>query len=146
MKNRKSDLHRRVISALEQGQRCTQSDYELLKQHYKFIIPDDEDDNDDRAARMVRHYHQYLFKEFALADIRSARQVGLRWRTAKEVAEGIGQFTCANLRCLATAPDEDDNNFLADFELDFCYQENGAAKQALVKVRLCPNCSQLLQK
>lgn len=50
---------------------------------------------------------------------------------------GKGQFTCGNKRC--TEKDE-----LRSWEVNFSYKEDGEKKNALVKIRLCPMCSQML--
>ena len=99
-------------------------------------------------VRLARRYYAKLFREFALADLSKAAsegQVGLRWRTEAEVVSGTGQFTCGcrrtpgGGRCAATAG-------LASFELLFAYVEAGASKAALVKVRACPECAQLMRR
>ena len=93
-------------------------------------------------------------------------QVGLRWRTEREVLEGKGQeaagaaragrrssghtdaprvaaylrvappgqFSCGNLQCSATSG-------LRSWEVNFGYVEHGEKRNALVKLRLCPDCS-----
>ncbi|KAL7547114.1 hypothetical protein ACHAWF_010425 [Thalassiosira exigua] len=99
------------------------SDWDELRAHYRFVLPDDaeggsapeasganvpgeEDDGRRYGAtwqeRMVQHYHSHLYKEYVLADLSRVLdlgKVGLRWRTAKEVASGRGFRTCGNLQC-----------------------------------------------
>ena len=58
----------------------------------------------------------------------------MRWQTEKEVKDGKGQFQCGARKC-----DERDN--LRTWEVNFAYQEENERKNALVKVRLCPECS-----
>lgn len=55
----------------------------------------------------------------------------MRWQTEKEVKDGIGQFQCGAKKC-----EERDN--LRTWEVNFAYQEANERKNALVKVRLCP--------
>jgi protein FRA10AC1 len=92
-----------------------------------------------------------------------SRRLALRWRTAEEVVEGIGEDTCASLRCKyhqtpkatdTTVEFEDETRrrersrrpktrsmpALRAFELPFVYNEAGERKEALVKVRLCGRC------
>lgn len=57
----------------------------------------------------------------------------MRWRNEKEVINGKGQFICGNLICNETAE-------LKSYELNFGYIEKGIKKNALVKVRVCPEC------
>lgn len=61
----------------------------------------------------------------------------MRWRTEQEVKDGRGQFSCGCRRCNQTKN-------LKTWEVDFTYFENEEKKNALVKVRLCPECSQKL--
>jgi len=65
--------------------------------------------------RMVARYDEHLYREYALADMRYARQgkLGLRWRTKREVIAGKGSSTCGNKHCpslIGTDDDIDDNH------------------------------------
>ncbi|PBC29825.1 hypothetical protein APICC_06439 [Apis cerana cerana] len=62
------------------------------------------------------------------------KQVALRWRTEKEVIIGKGQFECGNKKCK-------NKEQLKSWEVNFGYIEHGQKKNALVKLRLCPECS-----
>ena len=124
--------------------------------------------------RLARAYESKLFKEYALVchsqikipppkghlstfllqiDLKhyKSRHIALRWRTAEEVIDSIGETTCASLRCpyhkltqdqlarlerrgIAMPP-------LQAFELPFAYVEAGEKKQALVKVKVCDKCA-----
>lgn len=64
-------------------------------------------------------------------------KIALRWRIEREVIAGKGQFTCGNKKC-----SEKDN--LRTWEVNFAYREQGEKKNALVKIRLCPECSRKL--
>ena len=77
-----------------------------------------------------------LFKEYAIADLSRYKEgaVGLRWRTEAEVVSGKGQFSCGAKRCA-------NHNDLESYEVDFKYREAGEKKQALVKLRVCPDCA-----
>eukprot|EP01045_Picozoa_sp_COSAG04_P019390 COSAG04_NODE_1877_length_5323_cov_2.581627_4_plen_238_part_00 len=77
-----------------------------------------------------------LFKEYAIADLSRYKEgaVGLRWRTETEVVSGKGQFSCGAKRCA-------NHNDLESYEVDFKYREAGEKKQALVKLRVCPDCA-----
>ncbi|XP_059174427.1 protein FRA10AC1 homolog [Physella acuta] len=61
-------------------------------------------------------------------------QVGMRWRTQQEVVDGIGQFACGNKKCR-------EREGLRSWEVNFGYMEAGLKKNALIKLRLCPDCS-----
>lgn len=51
----------------------------------------------------------------------------MRWRIEKEVMSGKGQFTCGEKRC-------SEQEGLRTWEMNFSYQEQGAKKNALVKL------------
>lgn len=101
----------------------------------------------DCTTRSTRRYVALLTK-FAIANLKHyrTRGIALRWRTQKEVLEGIGQYTCANQRCQwhdAEAPPR-----LTTLEVPFCYEERVQGvltkRQALVKVVLCDACAEKL--
>lgn len=91
----------------------------------------------DWAKAMAANYDRHLFKEYALADMSRYKrgQVGLRWRTEKEVVSGKGESECANLHCA-------ESHGLAAFEVNFAYMEGNppVRKNTLVKLMLCPDC------
>ena len=58
----------------------------------------------------------------------------MRWRTEQEVVLAKGQFVCGNKQCDAVRK-------LRTWEVNFAYAEAGEKKNALVKVRLCFECS-----
>jgi len=88
-----------------------QSDWEALRSHFQFVLPDEEEDSPSSGAkkygstwqdRMVQHYHSHLYKEYVLADLSRVLEigkVGLRWRTEDEVKSGRGFRSCGNLKC-----------------------------------------------
>jgi protein FRA10AC1 len=124
---------------------------------------------------LARAYESKLFKEYALVcyiyeccppkttyllhatrhqiDLKhyKTRQIALRWRTAEEVIDSIGETTCASLRCPYHNPSQaqlaqmEERGIamppLQAFELPFAYVEAGEKKQALVKVKVCEKCA-----
>eukprot|EP01130_Rhizamoeba_saxonica_P002595 TRINITY_DN1236_c0_g1_i2.p1 TRINITY_DN1236_c0_g1~~TRINITY_DN1236_c0_g1_i2.p1 ORF type:complete len:136 (+),score=21.86 TRINITY_DN1236_c0_g1_i2:766-1173(+) len=88
---------------------------------------------------MAKEYYDKLFKNFCLGDLSRYNEgmVGLMWRTKKQVIEGKGQFSCGNIHC-------DTRDSLSSYELPFNYRENNERKRALVKIRVCPPCSEKL--
>jgi hypothetical protein len=116
------------------------SDLEALARHHRFVRDESEDSSllvSSWEARLARKYYDRLFKEFALADLTRYRsgQIGLRWRLESEVISGKGSAICGALGC-------HEANELGTFELLFKYSEQGAERMELVKVRLCPRCSE----
>merc|ERR1719382_2266405 len=61
-------------------------------------------------------------------------QFGMRWRVEAEVVTGKGQFVCANKKCSGVKK-------LRPWEVNFGYVEQNIKKNALIKCRLCHDCS-----
>lgn len=153
------------------------SDMAELRRHYKFVPTVAEGSSRENSTwqeRMVQHYHQHLYKEYVLADLKFVEEekLGLRWRTKQEVASGKGSSSCGNKHCPSHSPssirklhasignckprsDEEieERHRLSllsygdeqvDFEVPFSYQENNTSKMELVKLRLCAKCAPLL--
>jgi len=119
------------------------TDLDILRANYRFLLDEEGESADGEGweLRLVRKYHDQLYKECCLADLSRVTQpgnpIGLRWRTEKEVIEGKGQFICGALSC---SIEEEE---LESWEVPFRYQEQGESKVALVKLRLCQTCSTL---
>ncbi|QRV90044.1 Folate-sensitive fragile site protein Fra10Ac1 [Ceratobasidium sp. AG-Ba] len=119
----------------------------LIEQH-KFLRDDDDKELEELSTdeRIAVKYYRGLFKEFGLIDLKHYKsgKFALRWRTEDEVVEGYGQFTCGNTRCAYHKEQERRQPTLLTLELPFAYEEQGEAKQALVKVVLCERCKKKL--
>ncbi|KAI8367621.1 folate-sensitive fragile site protein Fra10Ac1-domain-containing protein [Radiomyces spectabilis] len=117
------------------------SEHDIIREHHKFIRSDDDDTTEEPSweQRVAKKYYDQLFKEYAICDLKYYKEgkIALRWRTEKEVVSGKGQFVCASTRCDATS-------MLNSWEVNFGYVEDGIKKNELVKVRLCPECSDKL--
>lgn len=117
---------------------------EALVAHHRFLWDDDETPSSSYGEQVARKYYDSLYKEYAIANLKHyrTRGVALRWRTESEVLDGTGQVTCANQRCSSHTTE---TSRLATWEVPFTYEERGArgvvAKEALVKLVLCPHCS-----
>ncbi|KAI8110637.1 hypothetical protein M9435_002311 [Picochlorum sp. BPE23] len=118
-----------------------ETDDQVLKESYRFIRTEDDDRQQAPwVVKMARTYYSKLFREYALVDLSKAEKkgmVGLRWRSHKETVQGKGQFACGAVDC-------QEQSGLASYELPFKYIEAGEKKVALVKVRVCPDCSRKL--
>lgn len=119
------------------------NDFDNIEEHHRFLWDDDDDgaggDADSHLTweeRQAKKFDSKLYQEYAVADLSRYKsgQVGLRWRTEPEVLAGKGEFVCGSLPC-------PDRTALRSFEVNFAYREHGVAKQALVKLRLCPSCA-----
>jgi protein FRA10AC1 len=58
----------------------------------------------------------------------------MRWRTREEVISGKGDSLCGNKAC-------SELRNLSTYEVNFRYVEEGATKEALVKVKCCNQCA-----
>jgi len=89
---------------------------------------------------LVASYDAKLYKEFVLIELSQYRagRVAMRWRTEEEVKKGKGERTCAALDCEEVSEGER--------EVLFSYVEDGEAREAMVKVRLCEPCGVKLTK
>ena len=120
-----------------------QSDADALASAHRFLWDGKLDDSGNSAdtweVRLAKKYYAKLYREYALADMSRYKEgaIGLRWRTAQEVFDGKGQFTCGNKVCTSCES-------LQSFELLFAYVEHGEHKQALVKLRVCLACEEKL--
>ncbi|KZC05991.1 PREDICTED: protein FRA10AC1 [Dufourea novaeangliae] len=129
-------LHGGSITSLKRDTSRDKTDYDVIKENHRFLWDQDNDLPDTWGDRLAKKYYDKLFKEYCLVDLTYYKQnkVALRWRTEKEVIVGKGQFECGNKRCK-----EKEN--LKSWEVNFGYVEHGEKKNALVKLRLCPECS-----
>ena len=85
---------------------------------------------------MAKKYYDKLFKEYCICDLTlyKLNKVAMRWRIEKEVIDGKGQFVCGDKKCPI-------KEGLKSWEVNFAYMEHGERRNALVKLRLCPDCS-----
>ncbi|KAI8970438.1 folate-sensitive fragile site protein Fra10Ac1-domain-containing protein [Mycotypha africana] len=113
---------------------------DIIRENHKFVRSDSEDEDElSWEERVAKKYYDRLFKEYAICELKYYKEgrIALRWRIEREVVNGKGQFICASTRCDATEG-------LKSWEVNFGYVENGSKKNELVKVRLCPSCSDKL--
>ncbi|CAH2322349.1 Hypothetical predicted protein [Pelobates cultripes] len=113
----------------------SKTDLDVIRENHQFLWQEDEEDL-TWEKRLAKKYYDKLFKEYCIADLSKYKEnkFGFRWRTEKEVVSGKGQFCCGNKRC-------DEKEGLKSWEVNFGYVEHGEKKNALVKLRLCPECS-----
>ncbi|KAL4716145.1 hypothetical protein ACJJTC_013922, partial [Scirpophaga incertulas] len=114
------------------------TDLDVIRENHKFLWEED-DIADSWEKQLAKKYYDKLFKEYCICDLTRYKEnkVALRWRVEKEVVLGKGQFLCGNKHCLS------DKN-LKSWEVNFAYVEENQKKNALVKLRLCPECSDML--
>ncbi|CAH0719996.1 unnamed protein product, partial [Brenthis ino] len=114
------------------------TDIDIIRENHKFLWEDDEV-ADTWEKQLAKKYYDKLFKEYCICDLSRYKdnKVALRWRVEKEVIMGKGQFQCGNKKCI-------NDKSLKSWEVNFAYLEDNEKKNALVKVRLCPECSEKL--
>ncbi|XP_022691612.1 protein FRA10AC1-like isoform X1 [Varroa jacobsoni] len=113
------------------------NDGDVLRENHRFLW-DDECTTSDLTwgQRLAKKYYDKLFKEYCVTDLRfyKKNKIAFRWRTEQEVVVGKGQFSCGEKNCINDAD-------LRSWEVNFAYVEQNERKNALVKIRLCPDCS-----
>uniref|UniRef100_A0A0B7A6P0 Protein FRA10AC1 n=1 Tax=Arion vulgaris TaxID=1028688 RepID=A0A0B7A6P0_9EUPU len=111
------------------------TDMDVVREHHQFLW-DGNDETDNWEKQLAKKYYDKLFKEYCIADLSRYKEntFGMRWRIEKEVIDGKGQFICGNKKC-------EEKEGLRSWEVNFGYVEQGEKKNALVKLRLCPDCS-----
>ncbi|XP_046371547.1 protein FRA10AC1 homolog [Haliotis rufescens] len=111
------------------------TDLDVIRENHRFLW-DEEDEDDSWEKNLAKKYYDKLFKEYCIADLSRYKEnkIGMRWRVEKEVVDGKGQFVCGNKKC-------NEREGMRSWEVNFGYMEHGEKKNALVKLRLCPDCS-----
>ncbi|XP_053604833.1 protein FRA10AC1 homolog isoform X2 [Plodia interpunctella] len=114
------------------------TDLDVIRENHKFLWEED-DVAETWEQQLAKRYYDKLFKEYCICDLTRYKdnKLALRWRVEKEVVMGKGQFQCGNKHC------NSDSN-LKSWEVNFAYVEDNEKKNALVKLRLCPECSKKL--
>ena len=122
------------IEDFERNSSNDRNDFTVLQENHKFLW--DSEDPKNWEQRIAKRYYDKLFKEYCITDLSryESRKIALRWRIAAEVKSGKGQFICGNKAC-------SEEDLLTSWEVNFGYVEDNEKKNALVKTRLCPDCS-----
>ncbi|XP_064370113.1 protein FRA10AC1 [Dromaius novaehollandiae] len=112
------------------------TDLDVIRENHRFLWKEDDEVDMNWEKRLAKKYYDKLFKEYCIADLSRYKEnkFGFRWRHEKEVISGKGQFSCGNKHC-------DEKEGLKSWEVNFGYIEHGEKRNALVKLRLCPECS-----
>lgn len=114
------------------------TDKDVIIENMKFIW-NEEEPLRSWEERLAKKYYDKLFREYCICDLSRYKEnkIANRFRIEKEIVSGKGQFLCAEKDC------QEDVD-LRTWEVNFSYFEKGERKNALVKIRLCPSCSQKL--
>lgn len=112
------------------------TDYDVVKKNHRFLWEDTESADLTWEQKLAKKYYEKLFKEYCVCDLSRYKEnkVAMRWRTENELKVGKGHFVCGSRKC-------EEREYLRTWEVNFAYIEETEKKNALVKVRLCPECS-----
>ncbi|MCJ8738295.1 hypothetical protein PDJAM_G00034020 [Pangasius djambal] len=141
------DRHKKFVSdyilyyggKLEDFKRSTakdKTDLDVVRENHRFLWRDEDEEDMTWEKELAKQYYDKLFKEYCIGDLSRYKEnkFGFRWRIENEVISGKGQFLCGNKRC-------EKKEGLKSWEVNFAYVEQGEKRNALVKLRLCPECS-----
>jgi len=122
-------------SIIQRDRRRDRTDSDVIREHHQFLW-DESKAPTTWEQQFAKKYYDKLFKEYCIADLSRymENKVALRWRIEAEVVSGKGHFICGNKVCSAS-------DGLRTWEVNFAYVEHDEKKNALVKLRLCPDCS-----
>ncbi|XP_059387749.1 protein FRA10AC1 [Carassius carassius] len=112
------------------------TDLDVVRENHRFLWRDEDEEDMTWEKELAKKYYDKLFKEYCIADLSRYKEnkFGFRWRIENEVISGKGQFLCGNKRC-------ENKEGLKSWEVNFAYVERVEKRNALVKLRLCPECS-----
>ncbi|KTG03848.1 hypothetical protein cypCar_00002479 [Cyprinus carpio] len=112
------------------------TDLDVVRENHRFLWREEDEEDMTWEKELAKKYYDKLFKEYCIADLSRYKEnkFGFRWRIENEVISGKGQFHCGNKRC-------ENKEGLKSWEVNFAYVERGEKRNALVKLRLCPECS-----
>lgn len=120
---------------LQRDKSKDKTDFDVIRENHRFLWSEQDSDS-TWEQRLAKKYYDKLFKEYCIANLSKYKEgkIALRWRIEKEVIDGKGQFICGEQKCTETEN-------LCSWEVNFGYVEHGEKKNALVKIRLCSDCS-----
>lgn len=115
------------------------TDFDVIQENHQFVWEEDDGNDKSWGQRLAKKYYDKLFKEYCISDLTRYKQnqFAMRWRTENEVHIGKGQFSCGARKC-------DESKHLKTWEVNFVYIEHNEKKNTLIKLRLCPDCSYML--
>lgn len=130
--------YRGCTTKLKRNTAKDRTDHDVIRENHRFLW-DESETTDTWEKCLAKNYYDRLFKEYCLTDLSHFKEnkIAMRWRTEKEVIDGKGQFICGSIHC-------HEKGGLKSWEVNFGYVEQGKKKNALVKLRLCPDCSNRL--
>jgi len=125
-----------TATVLQRDTSKDRSDIDVVRENHRFLWDGSDDQDLSWEQRLAKKYWQKLYHEYCITDLTFYRdnKIAMRFQTETEVKSGKGQFICGAKKCL-------EKEKLRTWEVNFAYDERGQRKNALVKLRLCPDCS-----
>lgn len=124
-------------SKLKRDTSRDRTDFDVIRENHQFLWDESDDEEPPTwEKQLAKRYYDKLFKEYCICDLTyyQANKIAMRWRTEQEVIAGKGQFSCGDRHCK-------EGSGLRTWEVNFAYFEKNEKKNALVKLRLCKECS-----
>lgn len=124
-------------SKLKRDTSRDRTDFDVIRENHQFLWDESDDEEPPTwEKQLAKRYYDKLFKEYCICDLTyyQASKIAMRWRTEQEVIAGKGQFSCGDRHCK-------ESSGLRTWEVNFAYFEKNEKKNALVKLRLCKECS-----
>jgi len=122
-----------ATSLLKRDTSKDKTDLDVVRENHRFLWDGVDTEQLTWEQRLAKKYYEKLFHEYCICDLSRYKEnkIAMRWQTGTEVKQGKGQFQCGAKRC-------EEREKLRSWEVNFKYQENDEFKNALVKLRLCP--------
>ncbi|KAK7919589.1 hypothetical protein WMY93_010873 [Mugilogobius chulae] len=108
------------------------TDYDVIRENHRFLWKEEDEEEMTWEKDLAKKYYDKLFKEYCIADL--SRYKENKMLNENQHVMGKCQFQCGHKRC-------DKQDGLKSWEVNFAYVEQGEKRNALVKLRLCPECS-----
>uniref|UniRef100_A0A3B4AVU9 Uncharacterized protein n=1 Tax=Periophthalmus magnuspinnatus TaxID=409849 RepID=A0A3B4AVU9_9GOBI len=109
------------------------TDYDVIRENHHFLWREEDEEEMTWEKDLAKKYYDKLFKEYCIADLSRYKENKVSMLSLNLI-EVVSQFQCGHKRC-------DNNDGLKSWEVNFAYVEQGEKRNALVKLRLCPECS-----
>ncbi|MCL4120338.1 UNVERIFIED_CONTAM: hypothetical protein GTU68_065840 [Idotea baltica] len=124
-----------ATSLLKRDTSKDKRDMDVIRENHQFLWAENAP-IESWGKKIAKKYYDKLFKEYCICDLTRYKEglIGMRWRVEKEVIDGKGQFGCCSKHCSV-------RENLRTWEMNFAYMEGGVKKNALIKLRLCHDCS-----
>uniref|UniRef100_A0A3Q2QBJ5 FRA10A associated CGG repeat 1 n=1 Tax=Fundulus heteroclitus TaxID=8078 RepID=A0A3Q2QBJ5_FUNHE len=124
------------------------TDLDVLRENHRFLWKDEDEEDMTWEKEIAKKYYDKLFKEYCIADLSRYKEnktlilarcffFNIKHGCSSLLTQGrrhSGQFQCGNKVCSI-------EEGLKSWEVNFAYVEHGEKRNALVKLRLCPECS-----